>query len=452
MNRVIAVCKTLRNHWKKSTFAACLIAYGGWYLDDRHRTNLMMRAFCEHAKAYGDEPLPAGAKPRHITVIINPTAKDGKGKILYEKYAAPLFHLAGIRVSYFTTEYAGQAKSLMEVLENTDAVVIAGGDGTLHEAVTGIMSRSDYATACKRYPMGVIPAGKTNAVAKQLFWEPGMNEARWIASSAMAIVKEQLSMLDVAQVELRQEETAKGEEGPDDVSHPQVPVEVNGPQVVYALGRLEQGAFRDARSTIPKYWYFGALRTRAAFFFNALKELPEATAASLSYVEPCTGCSRCFVDEVGTRRAERRRWWSSFMPRSAPQASEPRTDYSKVTNPDCGIQRHSVLGHCQLDVSANSKKDLHALKLSVSPPSSGRLQFFSECMQRQAGSHKSLALRELLARELNLEFQSGTKKENGTGSQGTARTVSVDSVEYQAQKVYLKLIPRVLHVYSAVNS
>lgn len=31
-------------------------------------------------------------------------------------------------------------------------------------------------------------------------------------------------------------------------------------------------------------------------------------------------------------------------------------------------------------------------------------------MQRQAGSHKSLALRELLARELNLEFQSGTKK------------------------------------------
>lgn len=140
------------------------------------------------------------------------------------------------------------------------------------------------------------------------------------------------------------------------------------------------------------------------------------------------------------------------MPRSAPQASEPRTDYSKVTNLDCGIQRHSVLGHCQLDIAANSKKDLHALKLSVSPPSSGRLQFFSECMQRQAGSHKSLALRELLARELNLEFQSGTKKENGTGSQGTTRTVSVDSVEYQAQKVYLKLIPRVLHVYSAVNS
>ncbi|EEC09621.1 hypothetical protein IscW_ISCW008062 [Ixodes scapularis] len=214
-------------------------------------------------------------------------------------------------------------------------------------------------------------------------------------------------------MQLRQEETAKGEEGPDDVNHPSVPAEVNNPQVVYALGWLEQGAFRDARSTIPKYWYFGALRTRAAFFFNALKV--------------CLNTSLFY-------------------------SSEPRMDYSKVTNPDCGIQRHSVLGHCQLDVSANFKKDLHALKLSVSPPSSGRLQFFSECMQRQAGSHKSLALRELLARELNLEFQSGTKKENGTGSQGTTRTVSVDSVEYQAQKVYLKLIPRVLHVYSAVNS
>ncbi|CAN8006724.1 unnamed protein product [Ixodes hexagonus] len=444
MNRVISVGKTLRNHWKKSTFAACLVAYGGWYLDDRNRTNLMMRAFCEHAKAYGDQALPAGAKPRHITVIINPTAKDGSGKILYEKYAAPLFHLAGIRVSYFTTEYAGQAKSLMEVLENTDAVVIAGGDGTLHEAVTGIMSRSDYATACKQYPMGVIPAGKTNAVAKQLFWEPGMNEPRWIASSAMAIVKEQLSMLDVARVELRQEEAAKGEEAP---------VEVNDPQVVYALGRLEQGAFRDARSTIPKYWYFGALRARAAFFFNALKDLPEPTAASLSYVEPCAGCSRCFVDEAGeARQVARRRWWSSFVPRSAPQAAEPRTDYSKIINNDCGMQRHSVLGHCQLDISANSRKDLHALNLSVSPPSSGRMQFFSECMQRHTGSHKSLALRELLARELDLEFRNGTKKENESESQDSTKTVSVDSVEYQAHRIYLKLIPRVLHVYSAVNA
>lgn len=418
----------------------------------------MMRAFCEHAKAYGEEPLPAGSKPRHITVIVNPTAKDGKGKILYEKYAAPLFHLAGIRVSYFTTEYAGQAKSLMQVLENTDAVVIAGGDGTLHEAVTGIMSRSDFATACKQYPMGVIPAGKTNAVARQLFWEPGMNEPRWIASSAMAIVKEQLSMLNVARVELGQEEAAKGEEGPDkvdehhvtdNVNQLQVPVKVNDPQVVFALGGLEQGAFRDARSTIPKYWYFGALRTRAAFFFNALKDVPEATAASLSYVEPCAGCSRCFVDEVSERRqASRRRWWSSFVPRSTPQAAEPRVDYSKVTNKDCGVQRHSVLGHCQLEVSANPSKDLHALKLSVSPPSSGRMQFFSECMQRQTGSHKSLELRELLARELDLEFQSGTKKENGSST----KTVSVDSVEYQVQKIYLKLIPRVLHVYSAVNT
>lgn len=31
------------------------------------------------------------------------------------------------------TEYEGQAKHYMDVLDNTDAVVVAGGDGTLSE-------------------------------------------------------------------------------------------------------------------------------------------------------------------------------------------------------------------------------------------------------------------------------------------------------------------------------
>ena len=33
----------------------------------------------------------------------------------------------------FQTEYEGQAKQYMEVLDDTDAVVVAGGDGTLSE-------------------------------------------------------------------------------------------------------------------------------------------------------------------------------------------------------------------------------------------------------------------------------------------------------------------------------
>nr|XP_027225388.1 acylglycerol kinase, mitochondrial-like [Penaeus vannamei] len=88
----------------------------------------MMRTFCEEALAYGEITQPLGEKERHITVLLNPAAKEGKGKSLYEQYCAPLFHLAGIKVATVRTEHEGQAQDLMGVMENTSAVVVAGGD------------------------------------------------------------------------------------------------------------------------------------------------------------------------------------------------------------------------------------------------------------------------------------------------------------------------------------
>lgn len=61
---------------------------------------------------------------RHVTVILNPVANKKKSKDDYEKYCAPLFHLAGLKVSLVTTEAEGQAKDLMEIMDNTDCVVV----------------------------------------------------------------------------------------------------------------------------------------------------------------------------------------------------------------------------------------------------------------------------------------------------------------------------------------
>ena len=69
---------------------------------------------------------------------MNPASHGGKGRIRFEKYCAPLLHLAGIKVSYIRTEAIGQATDIMAVMNDTDAVLIAGGDGTLMETVTGM--------------------------------------------------------------------------------------------------------------------------------------------------------------------------------------------------------------------------------------------------------------------------------------------------------------------------
>lgn len=45
------------------------------------------------------------------------------------------------------TDYEGQAKKLMEFMEQTDMLIVAGGDGTLQEVVTGLLRRPDQ--VCK---------------------------------------------------------------------------------------------------------------------------------------------------------------------------------------------------------------------------------------------------------------------------------------------------------------
>lgn len=67
------------------------------------------------------------------------------------------------------TESIGEARGLMEVMDNCDGIVVAGGDGAVCEAVTGLLRRQDNQSAVQRLPVGIIPVGKRNNVAKAIF-------------------------------------------------------------------------------------------------------------------------------------------------------------------------------------------------------------------------------------------------------------------------------------------
>lgn len=53
------------------------------------------------------------------------------------------------------TEYAGHARDMAQDLDvsNLDALVVAGGDGSFHEVVNGLMMRDDP----KDIALGLIP-------------------------------------------------------------------------------------------------------------------------------------------------------------------------------------------------------------------------------------------------------------------------------------------------------
>lgn len=210
-----------------------------------------MRKYCEKAADYGRQPIPVDLDPKTITVILNPNANKRKATKLFDKYCAPILNLAGICVNIVQTESEGHAKTLVQTLENTDAIVVAGGDGTLSEVVTGLLRNCSNTESLK--PIGVLPLGKTNSVAKNLF--PGsdhLEDVQLLADASMAVVEEYTKPMDVLKVEvLEAGDENEGETKP-----------------IYALTGIKWGAFRDAKAKQEKYWYFGSFRRYVTYLFN----------------------------------------------------------------------------------------------------------------------------------------------------------------------------------------
>jgi acylglycerol kinase len=74
MAKLISILKTIRNNWKKSTFAACLVAYGVDYGHEKYKVKEMMRAYCKEVVAQGQASCGPNERPKRVTVILNPAA------------------------------------------------------------------------------------------------------------------------------------------------------------------------------------------------------------------------------------------------------------------------------------------------------------------------------------------------------------------------------------------
>jgi hypothetical protein len=72
--KIVNALKTIRNNWKKSTLAACLLAYGVDYGHEKHKVTEMMRAYSREIVALGQSSEGTTGIPKRVTVILNPAA------------------------------------------------------------------------------------------------------------------------------------------------------------------------------------------------------------------------------------------------------------------------------------------------------------------------------------------------------------------------------------------
>lgn len=109
--------------------------------------------------------------PARTLVIVNPAARHGETKAL-----VPVIEkLLESTIAHDTvlTEYPGHARELAAAAVDYDVVVAAGGDGTAHEVLNGLMA----IPAEHRPALGLLPTGSGNDTRRTLGISESLTEA-----------------------------------------------------------------------------------------------------------------------------------------------------------------------------------------------------------------------------------------------------------------------------------
>ena len=138
------------------------------------------------------------SKLRHLQIIINPVSGKKRGLEIFNK-VRPLLDQSYLTYSVKKTSSSADVKSFVNHLDlsQVDGLVIVGGDGTIHDAIAGLMSRSDWKKAIE-LPIGIIPAGTGNGLAKSLLELRG--ETYDPLNAAFSIAKGKQQSLDLIKV------------------------------------------------------------------------------------------------------------------------------------------------------------------------------------------------------------------------------------------------------------
>ncbi|HKJ16860.1 MAG TPA: diacylglycerol kinase family protein [Xanthomonadales bacterium] len=128
-----------------------------------------------------------------LLLVFNPLAAGGRAgrrlPAIRERMQA-----SGVEADVQATSHSGHAEELVREADLTriDAVVVAGGDGTLSQALNGLMTHP----AKNRRPLGLIPVGTGNAFSRDI----GLDPDAWL-ESVDAIVKGTTRSVDIGKVE-----------------------------------------------------------------------------------------------------------------------------------------------------------------------------------------------------------------------------------------------------------
>jgi len=136
--------------------------------------------------------------PRKMLVVVNPTSGTGKSKLILNTIVRLMMEQAGVDLEVCETTRPQHAKERAKAddIGEFDAILLMGGDGTIHEFLQGIHQHKEADALLPTIKLGVIGCGTANGLAKSLTY--AANEAYSPLESTFMIAKNQVTRMDLS--------------------------------------------------------------------------------------------------------------------------------------------------------------------------------------------------------------------------------------------------------------
>ena len=107
---------------------------------------------------------------KKVLILLNPKSGPGRGRETFQRRIHPILSEADKPYEVNITRYCNYARDFVRTKDiyQWSGLVMVGGDGIVFEVVNGILQRPDWEKALNELPLGVIPCGSGNGLAKSI--------------------------------------------------------------------------------------------------------------------------------------------------------------------------------------------------------------------------------------------------------------------------------------------
>lgn len=107
---------------------------------------------------------------RRLLILLNPKSGPGKARELFHQQILPVLNEAEIPYDLYVTKHANYARDFVRIksISTWAGIIVVGGDGLFHEVLNGLLQRADWEEVLPKTPIGIVPCGSGNGLARTI--------------------------------------------------------------------------------------------------------------------------------------------------------------------------------------------------------------------------------------------------------------------------------------------